>query len=97
MDNNNHHSCEVQYSETIFQIVVTAQQEGPVLPAMSAQGGKVHLEFLVGVYRLVLQILTLFQTKKMSFSEPVFRPDLQNPYPFLDLAFRQKLCYNYFD
>ena len=76
---------------------MTAQQEGSVLLAMFAQGGKVHLEFLVGVYRLVLQILTLFQTKKMSFSEPVFRPDLQNPYPFLDLAFRQKLCYNYFD
>ena len=30
--------------------------------------------------------------QKMSFSTPVFRPDLQNPYPFSDLAFRQKLC-----
>ena len=28
--------------------------------------------------------------QKMSFSTPVFRPDLQNPYPFSDLAFRQK-------
>ena len=27
-------------------------------------------------------------------STPVFRPDLQNPYPFSDLAFRQKLYYH---
>ena len=30
-------------------------------------------EFLVGMCRPVLQILTLFQTKKMLFSTPVFR------------------------
>ena len=76
MDNNNHHSCEVQYSDTILQIIVTAQQEGSLLPATAAQGGKVHLEYLVGVCHLVLQILTLGQTKKMSFSTPGFRPDL---------------------
>ena len=28
---------------------------------------------------------------------PVFRPDLQNPYPFSDLAFRQKLCHGSLD
>ena len=35
--------------------------------------------------------------QKMSFSTPVFRPDLQNPYPFSDLAFTQKLFYHYLD
>ena len=78
MDNNNHHSCEVQYSDTIFQIIVTAQQEGSVLPAMSAPGGGGGgtSRIFVGVCHLVLQILTLGQTKKMSFSTPGFRPDL---------------------
>ena len=33
-----------------------------------------HREFLVRVCRPVLQILTLFQTKKMSFSAPFLRP-----------------------
>ena len=42
-------------------------------------------ELLVGVCNLVLQILTLFQTKKCHF-----------PHPFSDLAFRQKL-FNYLD
>ena len=32
--------------------------------------------------------------QKMSFSTPVIRPDPQNPYPFSDLAFRQKLCHH---
>ena len=77
MDNNNHHSCEVQYSDTIFQIIVTAQQEDSVLPAMSAPGGGGGTSrIFVGVCHLVLQILTLSQTKKMSFSTPGFRPDL---------------------
>ena len=35
--------------------------------------------------------------QKVLFSAPVFRPDLQNPYPFSDLTFRQKLCYHYLD
>ena len=41
----------------------------------------------------------LFQTKKCHFPlpKPVFRRDLKNPYPFSDLAFRQKLCHNYLD
>ena len=33
--------------------------------------------------------------QKMYFSTLVFRLDLENPYPLLDLAFRQKLCYHY--
>ena len=33
-----------------------------------------HWDFLVRVCRPVLQILTLFQTKKMSFSTPFLRP-----------------------
>ena len=43
--------------------------------------GGYSYEFLVGVYRPVLQILTLFQTKKCHFL-----------HPFLHLAFREKLC-----
>ena len=39
------------------------------------EGGGVILGILGGVCRPVLQILTLFQTQKMSFSTPVFRPD----------------------
>ena len=35
--------------------------------------------------------------QKMSFSTPIFRPDLLNPYPFSGLAFRQKLSYRYLD
>ena len=48
-----------------------------------ARGGY-SCEFLVGVCRPVLQILTRFQTKKLNF-----------PHPFSDLAFTQKLCYRY--
>ena len=53
------------------------------------------------VCRPVLQILTLFQTKKMQ-SFTIFytrfqtRPLKSIPL-FLDLAFRQKLCYHYLD
>ena len=47
-------------------------------------------EFLVGVCRPVLQILTLCQTKKISFSTPVFRPGLWNPYSFSDLEVVKK-------
>ena len=35
--------------------------------------------------------------QKMSFFTPVFRPDLKNPYLFLDLTFRQELCHHYLD
>ena len=33
--------------------------------------------------------------QKLAFSTPIFRPDILSPYPFSDLAFRQKLCHNY--
>ena len=55
-------------------------------PLPRGGGGAYSWEFLVRVCRPVLQILTLFQTKKCNF-----------PYPFSDLALRQKLCYNYID
>ena len=47
-------------------------------------GGGYYWKFLVGVCRPVLQILTLFQTKKC-----------HSPHPFSDQAFRQKLCHHY--
>ena len=58
-----------------------------LFPPRKGGGGVAYSwEFLVRVCRPVLQILTLFQTKKCHF-----------PYPFSDLAFRQKLFYNYID
>ena len=54
---------------------------------------------LVGVCHLVLQILTLFKTKKSEkchFLHP-FSDQKKKPYPFSDLAFRQKLCHHHLD
>ena len=42
-------------------------------------------EFLVGVSRQVLKILTLFTLKKCYFPHP-FQTPLLNPYPFSDLV-----------
>ena len=56
------------------------QDSNPDLCARGGGGGY-SWEFLVGVCRRVLKILTLFQNKKCHF-----------PDPFSDLAFRQKLC-----
>ena len=42
----------------------------------TVDGTRYYREFLVGVCRPVLQILTLFQAKKCHFPQPVFRPDL---------------------
>ena len=53
----------------------------------NSRGGGFSLEFLVGLCRPNLQMQTQFQTKKMPFSTPVFRPGLKNPYPFSDLTF----------
>ena len=58
----------------------------PVIPWIFLESRGVLLGILVGVFCPVLQILTLFQAKKCHF-----------PYPFSDLAFRQKLCYHYLD
>ena len=33
--------------------------------------------------------------QKLAFSTPIFRPDILSPYPFSDLAFRQKVRHNY--
>ena len=33
--------------------------------------------------------------QKLAFSTPIFRPDILSPYPFSDLAFRQKVHHNY--
>ena len=52
---------------------------------VSSPGGY-SWQFLVGVCRLVVQILILFQTKKCNF-----------PHPFSDLAIKQKLCCRYLD
>ena len=49
------------------------------------------------VCRPVLQILTLFQTKKCNLSHPFSDQTSKIHTPFLDLAFRQKLCYHYLD
>ena len=43
-------------------------------------GGGYSWEFVVGMCRPVLQILTLFQTKKLSFSTHVFRPGVGRNY-----------------
>ena len=57
------------------------QDSNPDLCAREGGGGGYSWEFLVGMCRRVLKILTLFQNKKCHF-----------PDPFSDLAFRQKLC-----
>ena len=57
------------------------QDSNPDLRARGEGGGGYSWEFLVGMCRRVLKILTLFQNKKCHF-----------PDPFSDLAFRQKLC-----
>ena len=58
-------------------------------------GGDYSQEFLVGVCRPVLQILTLCQTKKCHFHTRFQTRPVKSRYPFSDLAFRQKLCYHY--
>ena len=50
--------------------------------------GRSSTEFLVGVCRPVLQILTLFQTKKCHFSHPFSDLASKIHHPFSDLAFK---------
>ena len=59
--------------------------------------GGVLLGVLVGVVPPGSPNPDPFSDQKMYFSTLVFRLDLENPYPFLDLAFRQKLCSHYLD
>ena len=40
----------------------------------------INFSFLVGVCRPLLQILTLFQTKKLSYPTPFFRPGVSRNY-----------------
>ena len=56
-------------------------------PQLASQGRGVLPGIPGGVCHVVLQILTLFQTKKCKYF----------PHPFSDLAFKQKLCYHYSD
>ena len=65
---------------------------GSKWPCILLPGGGYSWEFLVGVYPDADPISDL----KMSFFTPVFRPGLQNPYPFSDLA-SKKLCRHYLD
>ena len=58
-------------------------------------GGGVLLGVLVGVVPPGSPDPDPISDQKMYFSTLVFRLDLENPYPFLDLAFRQKLFYHY--
>ena len=46
--------------------------------------------------RLILQILTIFQTKKVSFSTPVFRPGGGNKTQHYMFTIKQKVCYHSF-
>ena len=62
------------------------QELGNAVVEPSTPGGGYSWEFLMGVCRPVLQILTQFQTQKFNF-----------PHPFSDLAFRQKLRHHYLD
>ena len=55
------------------------------LSGCTGRGGKYSWIFLVGVCYTVLQIVTLFETKKFHFS-----------HPFSDLASR-KLCHHFLD
>ena len=51
----------------------------------------VLLGILVGACRPVLNIPTLFQSKKMSFSATIFRPGFKNPYPISDLLIKTEI------
>ena len=77
---NNYRDCRVHIPTTFLEIAVSSK-------VSLSPRGDYSQEFLVGVCRPVLQILTLFQTRKCLFhtrfqtrplkSIPVFRPALQ--------------------
>ena len=65
-------------SELLEQARVSeaSNYRGSTVDGTRGGGGGYYREFLVGVCRPVLQILTLFQAKKCHFPQPVFRLDL---------------------
>ena len=63
----------------MFEIFVSKYLSGV---SVNPGGGGYFWELLVGVYSLVLQILTLFQTKKCTF-----------PHPFSDQTFKIHICF----
>ena len=80
--------CLAQFSS---KYVLKEEQRQAVLGLLEQKDvvgvrGGYSWDFLVEVCRPVLQILTLFQTKKCHFL-----------HPFSDLACRQKLCHHYLD
>ena len=60
-------------------------------------GGGVLLGILGGVCRQVLQILTRVSNQENVIFHIHFQTRPLYPYPFSDLAFRQKLCYHYLE
>ena len=58
-------------------------------------GGGYSWEFLVGVCRLVPQVLTLSHTKKCHFSHLFSDQTSKIHAHFQTCPFRQKLCYHY--
>ena len=71
---------EQTLQQTMHSAVNTRQEisssDAGSVPGMGRGGGGVILLGILGrLCRPVLKILTLFQTPKMSFSPPFFRPD----------------------
>ena len=67
------------------------------MTVLPAQEGGYSWEFLVGVCRPVLQILTLFQTKTCHFPRSSSDQTSKTHTRFPHLAFRQKLCHHFLD
>jgi len=70
----------------VYKSTISSFPTSESMDTLKFRGGGYSWEFLVGVCRPVLQILTIFQTKKCHF-----------PHPFSNLFFRQKLCHHYLD
>ena len=69
----------------ITQPSLPRESTDSVMISFTTWGWGYSWEFLVGLCRPVLPILTRFQTKECNniiLSTPIFRVDLYNPYPF---------------
>ena len=91
---------------SVFPRIFNQLFEAWILPAasVSARGRQESREraekpggVLLGILGGGVPPSSLNPDQKMSFYRPVFRPELQNPFPFSDLAFRQKLRHRYLD